>query len=77
MIIWRFSPSATMPFMLKEEDGTVKTEEDLRDINRRIVRLGEEFKKPVAATCDVHFLDPEGRDLPADHYGGQGIQGRG
>ena len=33
--------------------------EDLRDINRRIVRLGDQFRKPVCATCDVHFLNPE------------------
>lgn len=46
-------------FMLRQEDGPVKTVEDLKEINRKIVKLGEEFRKPVVATCDVHFLNPE------------------
>ncbi len=37
----------------------VNSIEDIRNMNRQIIRLGERFNKPVVATCDVHFLDPE------------------
>ena len=37
----------------------IQSMDDILDINRRIVRLGEQFSKPVVATGDVHFLDPE------------------
>lgn len=40
----------------------VNTDEDLQNLNRKIVELGEKYSKPVVATCDVHFLDKEGAD---------------
>ncbi|MBO6215350.1 MAG: PHP domain-containing protein, partial [Lachnospiraceae bacterium] len=39
----------------------IESEEDLRDINRRIVALGEKHKKMVVATGDVHMIEPEDR----------------
>ena len=41
------------------DDGTVANEDDLRNLNRQIVELGEKYKKPVVATCDVHYLNPD------------------
>ncbi len=40
-------------------NGIVKDDEVLKDINRKIVSLGEKLNKLVVATCDVHFIDPQ------------------
>ncbi len=52
-------PVGNNRFMIESSRITrVNSEEDIREINRKIIELGERFNKPVAATCDVHFLDP-------------------
>ena len=51
----------------------IQSEEDLKEINRRIVKLGEEFHKPVVATCDVHFLEPEDEVYRRIVMAGQGF----
>jgi DNA polymerase-3 subunit alpha (Gram-positive type) len=50
-------PLANNAFLV--ENGTVSSMRTLEDFNRRIIALGKELGKPVAATCDVHFLDPD------------------
>ena len=52
-------PLGNNMFMLESDKAPVETIEELQEINRKICRLGEEFHKPVVATCDVHFLDPQ------------------
>ena len=53
-------PTGNNEFMIRDPKMTkVGTVADLQDLNRKIVELGEKFNKPVCATCDVHFLNPE------------------
>ncbi len=53
-------PVGNNMFMIASDKvSAINSEEDIKNMNRKIVELGEEFNKPVVATCDVHFLDPE------------------
>lgn len=42
-----------------KRSGKIADDEGLRDLNRRIVALGDKLGKPVIATCDVHFKNAE------------------
>ncbi|MBQ7836210.1 MAG: PolC-type DNA polymerase III [Clostridia bacterium] len=50
-------PIANNTFMI--DKGLVPDVEALRELNRKIVALGDKLGKPVCATCDAHYLDPE------------------
>lgn len=50
-------PLGNNMFLLRE--NKVNSVEDLQNINKKIVALGEKLNKPVVATCDVHFMDKD------------------
>jgi DNA polymerase-3 subunit alpha (Gram-positive type) len=52
-------PLCNNTFMLHGERPKARSMEDLKNFNRRMVELGREVDRPVVATTDTHFLDPE------------------
>ncbi|MDD3404264.1 MAG: PolC-type DNA polymerase III [Hespellia sp.] len=57
---YEIQPLGNNRFMIESDKySDIRSDEDLIQINKEIVQLGEQFKKPVVATCDVHFMDPE------------------
>ncbi len=63
-------PEGNNTFMINK--GILRDYEDIRDINRKIVKLGEKMNIPVVATCDVHFLDPHDAEYRRILQAGQG-----
>lgn len=53
-------------------DGLVRDKDELRNINKKIVELGNKYNKPVVATGDVHFLDPQDEIFRRILMNGQG-----
>ena len=52
-------PLGNNEFMKRSDKYYIESDEDLIEINKKIIELADQFNKLVVATCDVHFLDPE------------------
>jgi DNA polymerase-3 subunit alpha (Gram-positive type) len=66
-------PIENNDFMIRSDKFNINTYDELIEINREIVALGEEHNKPVVATCDVHFLDAEDEVYRRIIMAGQGF----
>lgn len=67
-------PLGNNMFMIESDKYSIASKEELMDLNRKIIDLGKEFNKPVVATCDVHFMDPEDSIYRAIIMAGKGFK---
>lgn len=44
-------------YLLSKPESGIRTEEDLRNLNRLVIQWGEKVGRPICATCDSHFLE--------------------
>ncbi len=56
-------PATNNAFLLREAGAVLKDDEDLRNLNRLVVALGEAARRPVCATSDAHYLTPRDAEL--------------
>ena len=64
-------PLGNNEFMLR--DGTFESKQDLENVNKKIIDLGDKLGKLVVATCDVHFMDPQDEIYRRILMAGQGF----
>ncbi|MEG1880417.1 MAG: PolC-type DNA polymerase III, partial [Oscillospiraceae bacterium] len=64
-------PIANNEFMVR--NGRVNSDEDLQEINKKILAIGDENNRKTVATCDVHFMDSEDEVYRRVLMGAQGF----
>lgn len=70
-------PSGNNEFMILSDKNlytNINSVKDIHDVDKQIVKLGEKYNKPVCATCDVHFLDPDDAIYRTILQAGQGYK---
>lgn len=72
MIAAHSDPNAKNPEKNKEFDA-ITCDADIENLNRRVIAIADRLGKPVVATCDVHFIDPQDAQYRAILMAGQGF----
>lgn len=73
MIDAHSDPSAKNPDKKNQEFDKITCIEDIENINRKVIAIADKLGKPVVATCDVHFIDPEDAKYRAILMAAQGF----